>query len=118
MDGRIVLLNDKFSENLQHHWTVEEMARVVNLSPPHLQKLFRTETGLPPIAFLREKRLEIACELLENSWERISQIGLQVGMPHDSHFTRDFKNKYGITPTEYRKQYWEKIENKMSDGRK
>ncbi len=119
MDGRISILRDKFLENLQHQWTIEAMADAVKLSPSHLQKLFKTETGMPPIAYLREKRLEKACALLEaEDWEQINQIGKQVGMPNDSHFTRDFKKKYGVTPTEYRKIHWDKIEAERQNGQK
>ncbi len=117
-DGRIISLRDKFLENLQYQWTIEEMANEVNLSPPQLQKIFKSQIGMPPIAYLREKRLEKACELLEDGWEQINQIGQQVGMPNDSHFTRDFKKKYGVTPSEYRKKYWEKLEAERQNGQK
>ncbi len=118
-DGRIIFLKDKFLKNLQRQWTIEGMAKEVNLSPPQLQKIFKSQTGMPPIAYLREKRLEKARELLEkDNWEQINQIGKQVGMPNDSHFTRDFKKKYEVTPTEYRKKYWEKLEAEKQNGQK
>ncbi len=116
MDARIIFLKDKILNNLEYQWTIEEMAKAVNLSVAHLQKLFKSETGQPPIAYLREKRLEKACELLKDGWEQINQIGKQVGMTNDSHFTRDFKKKYGVTPTEYRKKHWEKLEMEKQNG--
>ena len=54
MDARIIFLKRKLLNNLQHQWTIEEMAEAVELSPSHLQKIFKTETGMPPIAYLRE----------------------------------------------------------------
>ncbi len=116
MDGRIFHLRKRMLEKLQYDWTIEELSQIVELSIPHFQKLFKTETGIAPIVYLRELRLEKACELLENTFHQIKQIGFEVGMPNDSHFTRDFKKKYGLTPTEYRKQYWERIQAEKSDG--
>jgi len=118
MDARIFHLRKQMLEKLQHNWTIEEMSQVVELSVPHFQKLFKAETGIAPIAFLRDLRLEKARKLLETKFYRLKQIGFEVGMPNDSHFTRDFKKKYGVTPTEYRKQYWEKTQTEKTDDKK
>lgn len=117
MDARIIFLKRKLLNNLQHQWTIEEMAEAVELSPSHLQKIFKTETGMSPIAYLRKKRLEKAKELLETTFLRIKQIGVEIGMMNASHLTLDFKEKYRVTPTKYRKNYWEKIEEENSDGK-
>jgi transcriptional regulator GlxA family with amidase domain len=118
MDGRIFKLREQLLKNLQHQWTVEEMAEIVELSSPHFQRLFKSHIGSSPIAYLREIRLEKARECLETEFCRLKQIGVKVGMPNASHFTRDFKRKYGLTPTEYRKQYWEKIQAENANGQK
>ncbi|MDQ3129132.1 MAG: AraC family transcriptional regulator [Acidobacteriota bacterium] len=80
------------------------MADYVELSAPHLQKLFKIHFGISPLACVRELRLEKARDLLETTFDRVNEISYQVGMPDDSHFTRDFKKKYDRIPTEYRKQ--------------
>lgn len=118
MDGRIFELQKRLVENLKHHWTVQEMAEMVELSIPHFQKLFKHEAGITPVSFLQNARLEKARHLLETTYHHVNQIGIAVGMPHDSHFTRDFNKKYGVTPTTYRKQYWEKIQAESLNGRK
>lgn len=115
MDGRIFQLQKQLSENLEHHWTVQKMAEVVKLSSPHFQKLFKDEVGISPIAWIREKRLEKARELIQTKFWQMKQIGIAVGMPNDSHLSRDFKKKYGVTPTEYRKQYWDNIQTEKRD---
>ena len=116
MDGRIFYLRKRILNNLRHQWTTREMADYLELSVAHLQKLFKTETGMSPVAYLRELRLEKARELLETTFNQVKRIGYEVGLPNDSHFTRDFKKRYGVTPTEYRNQYWEKMQKKVSDG--
>lgn len=118
MDGRIFHLKEQLLENSQHDWSIEEITQIVDLSVPHFQKLFRAEMGIAPVAYLRDLRLAKARELLEAKFYRLKQIGFEVGMPNDSHFTRDFKKKYGITPTEYRKKYWEKVQIEKLDGKK
>lgn len=118
MDGRIFHIREALLNNLSYHWTIEEMALKIGLSVPHFQKLFKSNVGLPPMTFLQEKRLEKARELLEETFLQIQEIRLQVGMPHDSHFTRDFKKKYGENPTQYRRQHWEKFQNEMQFGKK
>lgn len=110
MDGRIFHIKEKLLKNLNNHWTLEKMAREVGLSAPHFQKLFKSNVGLPPMTFLQNLRLEKARELLEDTFLQVQEIRCQVGMSGNSHFTRDFKVKYGMTPTEYRKFHWSKIQ--------
>lgn len=116
MDGRIFHLQELLLENSQHNWTIEEMAQIVDLSVPHFQKLFKADIGTTPIAHLRDLRLAKARQLLETKFCRLKQVAFEVGMAYDSHFTRDFRKKYGVTPTEYRKQYWGKIQSVKSVG--
>lgn len=118
MNGRIFYLRKMLLDKLKYQWTIKEMADYVELSAPHLHKLFKIETGTSPISYLRELRLERARELLETTFHQINKIGPEVGIPNESHFTRDFKKKYGVTPTVYRKRHWEKIEAEDLDGQK
>lgn len=110
MDKRIAFLKKQILSNLQHQFTIEKMARSVNLSEPHLLWLFKREVEMSPIQYLKHLRLEKARELLEDSFKNIKEIGSAVGMREQSHFVRDFKAKYGASPSEYRKQHWAKIE--------
>ncbi len=116
MDGRIFDLQKRILDHPDYQWTVQEMAECIELSIPHFQKLFKIQTKVSPMNYLRELRLEKACKLLESSYHRINQISIEVGMLNDSHFTRDFKKKFGVTPTEYRRQYWERIQTEKSNG--
>lgn len=102
MDRRVAFLRKRMLSDLEREWTSEEMAHLVELSTSRLEKLFKLHTGLPPIQCLRHLRLEQARELLENSFKPVKVIAALVGLPDQSHFTRDFKAKYGCTPTEYR----------------
>jgi AraC family transcriptional regulator len=86
MDKRIFFLKKQMLSNLRHSPTMEEMARLVNLSESHLQQLFKHTVGMSPIQYLQDLRLEKARELLEDSFLQIREIGFQVGMSDQSHF--------------------------------
>lgn len=109
MDGRIYQLKEELAKNLQRHWIIQEMAEFCGLSVSHFQKQFKADAKKPPLTYLRDLRLEKARELLETTFKNISEIRYEVGIYQDSHFTRDFKKKFGASPLKYRKQYWDKI---------
>jgi transcriptional regulator GlxA family with amidase domain len=117
MDGRIFHLKELFSEKLDHKWTVKEMSEIVDLSPAHLPRVFKINIGISPMAYLNTLRLEKARELLENTFLQVKQIGRRVGLKNDSHFTREFRKKFGFSPTEYRKLHWGKTQNLEPIGR-
>lgn len=108
MDGRIYYIKEMILGNIEHHWTLDMMAKEVNLSNSHLLRLFKSETGTTPITFIKKERLRQAKYLLENSFLQIQEIAFKVGVSDISQFTRDFKREYDLTPTEFRKTYWDK----------
>jgi len=82
--------------------TLEALAAAVNLSPFHFARVFRRATGLPPHAWLQQRRLEQARALLRDGCAPLS-VALQLGFADQSHLTRQFKQVYGVGPGEYRK---------------
>lgn len=82
--------------------SLEELAAAVNLSPFHFARVFRRATGLPPHAWLQQRRLERARALLRDGCAPLS-VALQLGFADQSHLTRQFKQVYGVGPGEYRK---------------
>jgi transcriptional regulator GlxA family with amidase domain len=74
------------------------MARSLNLSSSRLHFLFKIEMGTSPTKYIRAIRLREAKHLLEGTFLSVKQIRLRVGISDGSHFTRDFKNVYGLTP--------------------
>ncbi len=118
MDGRIFLFKEQLLNKLEQQWTIETMAEAIEISVPHFQKLFKSNVGTPPMMYLHNLRLEKARELLETTFKNISEIRFEICMPNDSHFTRDFKKKFGATPTAYRKQHWEKLQAEISTDKK
>lgn len=79
-----------------------EMAESVNLSPPYFCFLFKSITGVPPAKYLKTLRMQQAATLLSTTFLSVKEIVSRVGFSDDSHFVRDFKRIYGVTPSEYR----------------
>jgi transcriptional regulator GlxA family with amidase domain len=74
------------------------------MSPRQLERRFKADTGYSPLHYLRQLRLQKAAELLNTTFEQINQIAQQVGIPDPRYFRRSFKEHYGVSPGEYRKQ--------------
>ena len=118
MGRRIFHITNLIFHSLRRSWSVSDMADEIQMSASHFQKRFKQVTGSTPIAYLNDLPLEKARELLndDSCFLQIKEIGNQVGLANDSHFTHDFKKKYGLTPSEYRKQQWRNEHPTSPDG--
>jgi len=78
-----------------------DLASMLRLSTSHFQHLFKTQTGMSVRLYSREVRLQRALELLDANWLSVKQVRNDVGIPDAPNFTRDFRNRFGMTPTKY-----------------
>lgn len=85
--------------------TIENLARMENLSPGRYRVLFHNLTGTSPKQYLTDIRMRHACELLCQTELPIFQIANQVGYDDLLYFDRVFKKYYHMTPSYYRKKY-------------
>jgi AraC-like DNA-binding protein len=81
---------------------IGDLATQLHLSPSHLQRLFKHETGLRMGEWLTAFRLQQAAYLLANSYLSVKEIARSVGYEHVSSFIRAFERKYVLTPTRFR----------------
>ena len=86
-------------------WTLAELSDRLHLAPRYLVRLFKAATGLPPIAYLSQHRIELAAERLLQSDDPISRIGESVGWPDPNYFARRFRTHYGVTASVYRARF-------------
>lgn len=105
MDFRIQAVIHFMNENLNRALSLEELAKAINLSPSRLSHLFKTETGLSPVQYWKSLRLHEAAKLLTQTFLRVQEITQQVGIQDESHFYRDFKKAFGLTPLQFRTRY-------------
>ena len=88
-----------------HHNTVvsiDELARLVNISPYYLIRCFRQQVGCPPHQYQRHWQLLQAKQALRQAVP-LSTVATDYGFYDQSHFNRVFKRTFGITPGQYQK---------------
>ena len=83
--------------------SVADIAASVSLSPSHLSRLFKMQTGFSPHEFITLRRIDAAKELLLTTDLSIKQIAYQVGYHSEANFITSFSGKSGITPAAFRK---------------
>lgn len=88
--------------NYMHEIKIDEIASHIGMNRSSFCSFFKKETGQTFTHYLNEKRISLACELLENEDMNINEIGQTVGIPDTPYFCRIFKTHKGLTPTEYR----------------
>lgn len=80
----------------------QRFAQACNLSLSHLRHLFKRNLGLSLQQCLKLIRLEKSKVLLESSFLSVKEVAQRAGFGDVSHFVRDFKERYGTTPTKAR----------------
>ncbi len=82
--------------------TLETVAAEAGMHARSLIRLFRAETGCTPMAWLRARRVALACELLHHGDRKIDDIATAAGFCDRYHFTKVFRRLRGVAPAAYR----------------
>ncbi|MFU1794033.1 response regulator [Paenibacillus azoreducens] len=91
-------------EHLDENIALRDVSNLFSFSPNHLGLLFKQGTGINFSDYVVERRMEKACRLLQNPQFKIFEVAGQVGYKNLTYFSRQFKDKYGMTPGDYRRQ--------------
>ncbi|TGL88806.1 AraC family transcriptional regulator [Leptospira congkakensis] len=83
--------------------SVNYFASQLAITPGHLSDIVKEVTGRSASDFIKENVIRRAFRLLEHTDERISDIALQLNFQDSAYFTRFFKKKTGLSPSEFRK---------------
>lgn len=83
-------------------YRIPDLARECSCSTGHFTRLFRQATGLPPRAFITQARIETARSLLRGSNHKIAHLAGLLGYGDIFHFSRQFKEQTGLSPSQYR----------------
>ncbi|KVH45294.1 AraC family transcriptional regulator [Burkholderia diffusa] len=92
------------SRSLNDPPTVEQLARAVGTHEKRLSRAFRDNLGQTVFEYLRHERLRIAQDLLDSTSLSIASIAKEIGFSSPANFATAFRERFGITPTEWRRQ--------------
>ena len=99
---------DYIYDHLHARITVKELALHVHLNESYLSRLFKKEVGTSISDYIRRQKLETAMNMLIYSEYRPAEIASILAFPSQSYFTEKFRKYTGLTPGEYRKEYFRK----------
>ena len=103
-DQRVSVVIRAIEADLARTWTVSQMAALAGVSDAQLRRLFARAMSASPLQVLCNLRLQAAARLLEDPSIRVKEIQARVGFADASHFSRDFRCRFGVSPIEYRMQ--------------
>ena len=102
-DPRIQTVIDYIMLNPTEEYTSDKLSGMAEVAETTFRRLFKEATGKTATEFIRQVRLTTAARLLLVSNDRVNCIAHDVGFEDANHFTRVFRQAFGMTPGRYRK---------------
>jgi AraC-like DNA-binding protein len=99
LSGVIEYIHKNYTEQI----AIGELARISGMSISLFERRFKEIFQITPRQYVIDIRLGIACKMMINSRLNIAQIAYECGFYDHSHFTRQFRKKFGISPKDYRR---------------
>lgn len=99
---RILTVQSWIDRHFSEECSIAGLARMAHLAPTYFAARFREIIGVPPMTYVRDRRLEQARLLLERTSHPVQVVAWSVGYSDASHFNRIFKHVTGQTPAAYR----------------
>ena len=90
--------------HLDEPMSIESIARIFHFSPYYFHRMFSVIVGKSIAAHIRDRRLMLACTQLANTDKSVLSISLDCGYNSAQAFSRAFRDTYGLSPSEYRRQ--------------
>lgn len=94
--------------NFERQISIGNLAQMLFLNPSYFSRKFKQEKGVSPKTYLMNIRLNAAKLLLTDTNLSVHELSEKVGFTDDTYFITYFKNRYGVTPLEYRKRIQKK----------
>lgn len=98
-----------FDKNFTTIDSLDNVCKTLFINKYYLTHVFSEQMGMPPIKYLINKRIELACHHLETSDMNINDVSAACGYVDTAYFCRVFKNVMNVTPLRYRYNYKEKL---------
>lgn len=105
VDSHVLAIQEYLLENLHLNHSLASLAERVHMSPRNLSRLFAKDTGMPPMAFLADARIDAVRRYLENTEQSIKEIAHRCGFESTDSLRRVFVKRLSISPIEYRQRF-------------
>lgn len=92
--------------NLSKELSLSGLAELMQITPGYLSSLFHRETGQTLAAHINAQRMKIALQLLGSTRLQVQNIAQLSGFSDPNYFSKQFKRHYGLTPLQYRREYF------------
>ncbi|WP_461206239.1 helix-turn-helix domain-containing protein [Clostridium sp. DL1XJH146] len=99
-------MKDYVKKYYTEDFNIKEVATEIGLTTSYMSTLFKKSTGQTYKDYLINYRLLKAKELLSNTTESVATISRKVGYENENYFSKIFKIKVGVTPSQYRSKYY------------
>ena len=117
LDARVQAACQYIANNLARELGLQDVARQVCLSPSRLTHLFREQLGVNIVRWREDQRIILAKHMLQSTTTPVSAIAARVGYDDQLYFSRVFRKRVGVSPTEYRRSS-EEAQDPWGEGAK
>ena len=97
-------VQERLVEDIARHVTIEQMSQELHAGTTMLKTAFKSVYGVPIYQYQRDLRLQLAQKLIRDTDQSFTQISSVIGYVSSAKFSQAFKAKFGLTPSEYRRQ--------------
>lgn len=101
---RLSTITNYIKENYTSDLSLEALAEIFGYSSTYLSRMFQKYAGINYKSYLQNIRTERAFQELANTDHTVSEAAMNNGFPNSKALSKAFQKKYGMLPSEYRKQ--------------
>jgi len=96
---------DYLRDNFSQRFRCEDVAKAAGVHPAHLARVFRRSHGCTIGEYVRRLRLDFAADVIVSRQSSLAEVASAAGFSDQSHLTRIFRIHFGVTPSQYRRNF-------------
>jgi AraC-like DNA-binding protein len=97
-------IHEIMEANFRYNLSLEEYAKLCHRSLSSFKREFQMTYKESPGKWLLQRRIELAANLLRNTVMNVTEVAFESGFEHVSHFSRVFKERFGVSPVAFRQE--------------